>query len=246
MYTLTIDIGNSSTKAEFWKDGDCKNRITYDNFLSENFLPLIKNFGAEAVVISSVNSSASEQIKEFQHTATCKVILFTDEEIRKFYDHSHYKTPIGPDRFAAYLGAESLYPEKSKMIVDIGTAMTIDVADDKGIYRGGNISLGLYSRIKALEKSTSLLPLVEDITTQAKFGNDTRSAIALGAKYGVIGEILLSQKLLKQVFGGDLTILTGGDAPLVYESLKTDHNVIKDLHLVGRGLNYHYLTHYND
>ena len=49
---------------------------------------------------------------------------------------------------------------KSKVIIDFGTATTIDVLDEKGVYDGGVITPGIDLSLKSLQMGTAKLPLV--------------------------------------------------------------------------------------
>ncbi len=74
-----------------------------------------------------------------------------------------YATPetLGHDRIAAAAGARKLLPGSPLLIMDLGTAITIDFVTANGEYRGGNISPGLLTRFKSLHDHTARLPLVQ-------------------------------------------------------------------------------------
>ena len=73
-----------------------------------------------------------------------------------------YKTPktLGADRLALVAGAVFGFPNKSVLIIDVGTCITFDFVDSKKKYLGGSISPGLQMRLNALSNQTSALPLV--------------------------------------------------------------------------------------
>jgi type III pantothenate kinase len=77
--------------------------------------------------------------------------------------NNHYKTPktLGPDRLAAVIGANHLYPHTSNIIIGGGTTITYDYVDAGANYFGGSISPGLKMRYKALNYYTGALPLIE-------------------------------------------------------------------------------------
>ena len=195
----------------------------------------------KGIIVSSVRNNPEEIINELREKSGCELIVdFNQEEIKKYSDSINYKGLIGRDRVAAYLGAETLLPKSSKLIIDAGTAITLDIADIDGKYCGGNISLGLYSRMKALSNSTCLLPNIENITMTSDFGNDTASAIMDGAFNGVVGEILYTIKLAKRNYNIEWVVLTGGDSECFFSTVKNAwKNCVFDPDLVGRGLNYH-------
>lgn len=83
-----------------------------------------------------------------------------------------YTTPetLGEDRLAAAVGAASLYPGRNLLIVDFGTAITIDQVSADGVFRGGNISPGVQMRFRALHDYTAALPLCESCEDQTLLG----------------------------------------------------------------------------
>ena len=238
MNTITIDIGNSRTKVETWDDDGFMYMDTEGETCVDKILDLCERRNVKGVAISTVKRDSEEFISALKKNSKCPVIVFDEEEIRKYYDLSHYQGHLGPDRMAAFLGAERLDGKSPKMIVDLGTAMTIDIADN-GLFYGGNISLGLYTRLKALASSTSMLPELTELENYRLFGTDTVSAIESGAMNGILGEILYSAECAKSKIGIELTYLTGGDSEEVYIKIKNQLKCFYDPHLVGRGLDYH-------
>lgn len=243
MNTVAIDIGNSFTKIDFWCDNGFTGREVFKDLDCNTFMDLIKNYDIEGIIICTVRKDSDQFVKDIKELADCEVVVFDNEEIRKFYE-IRYSGNVGPDRIAAALGANRCYPKKAKLVVDAGTAMTLDIVDENGIFCGGNISLGLYSRMKALAEATSKLPDVETIEGGGFFGSDTLSAIQAGAVNGVVGEILYTIQCAKAQFGANICLLTGGDTDMVVRSFYDDSKVVTDPYLVGSGLDYHLRTHY--
>ena len=103
----------------------------------------------------------------------------------------NYSTPqtLGRDRIAAAVGAQVLFPASNVLIIDIGTAITIDFLDKNGVYQGGAISPGPEMRAKALNTFTSKLPLVEVPDKSELAGKSTIDALQFGILNGVWFEI---------------------------------------------------------
>ena len=243
MTTATIDIGNSNIKVDYWSDQGVVDRCHCDGSVEE-FNKEIREIPVEVSIVSTVRNDSEELIKLIEKKTGCRVVNFNESEIRSHYNINQYKGHLGPDRMAAVLGADVIEPEKSKLVVDLGTAMTIDIADEKGNFIGGNISIGLLSRLKALSEATSKLPMIKNLESSAEFGDDTATAMECGAINGVVGEIIYSYEIAHQKYGVEICIITGGDAPMISERLKDSFRVVYDPYLVGRGLNYHLRTNY--
>jgi len=133
-----------------------------------------------------------------------------------------YKTPetLGKDRLAAVVGAHSLFPDKNILVLDAGTALTIDFIDKDGNYRGGNISPGLNMRFRALHEYTQKLFLQSQSDEYQFLGCDTASAITSGVQNGIIFEINYYIDHFVKQFPGLVTILTGGDVNFLVDKIK--------------------------
>lgn len=238
MNTLTLDIGNTKAKTMVWSEtGPLHEEISEDVSL-EIIRDLVSRYNVKNAMVSSVRGDEVQVKEKIKKIPIEKVLGINSEGITDFLIKSRYTTPIGSDRVAAYYGAESLYPSVSKLIVDAGTAITMDVVDENGVFCGGNIVLGLIGRLNALHGSTALLPKVKvDEIVLESFGKDTWNAILTGAIYGIVGEILFAAERAKKDYKIKKIILTGGDvatfAPLLKDyGLECDH----DPWLVTRGL----------
>ncbi|MDE6338656.1 MAG: type III pantothenate kinase, partial [Muribaculaceae bacterium] len=112
-------------------------------------------------------------------------------------------------RVAAAVGA-SLIAECA-LIVDAGTAVTLDVIAGKA-FKGGNISPGLRLRFRSLNCFTSRLPLVNPAGALPEFGYDTETALRSGVVNGIVDEIENTFHRGAAVYRGLRLLLTGGDA----------------------------------
>ena len=242
MKTVTIDIGNTCSKVDVWTDEGFLCRHSSGPLNVEEIVGMGERENVKAYIVSSVRKDSGEAVRQLKEKSQCPVVVFDNDEIERYYSSIEYKGKLGPDRLAAVLGADVIYPGVAKMVVDLGTAMTIDIADSQGNFCGGNISLGLFSRMKALAQATSKLPDIKEIGEGKIFGDDTASAISSGALAGVIGEILYSFLKAREKFGVKVGILTGGDAGYVEREVMDTLGGINDPYLVGRGLDYHLRT----
>jgi type III pantothenate kinase len=127
---------------------------------------------------------------------------------------------VGLDRLFNAVAANSrVQREASRIIIDAGTAVTVDWVDEEGAFRGGSIFPGMRLMGKALNDYTALLPLVEVRGANPELpGTSTVSAIEAGIYWAVAGGV---KALVRQLAGraGDArhpeVFLTGGDASLL-------------------------------
>jgi type III pantothenate kinase len=121
---------------------------------------------------------------------------------------------VGIDRLLNAVAALARVPRGTPIvIVDAGSAVTVDLVDRAGVFRGGAIFPGLHLMARALHEFTALLPQVEDFGPHEVPGRDTVAAIRAGVFHAVCGGI---DRLVEQM-ADDATqvLLTGGDADLL-------------------------------
>lgn len=237
MKVLTIDTGNTKAKLDLWEDS---NHLWHKNLEDSDYREIRNVLGCEKpgyCVVCSVRKDPEALISELKDTTDTHLLNFNKISSERYKNNIHYSGILGADRVAAFLGAEQIFPKTAKLIVDCGTAITIDVVSAKGSFEGGNISLGLYSRMKALADYTSLLPLVETLEIKTFFGENTVGAIATGALNGVVGEIIYDYQLALKNFGIQKVVLTGGDSEILVPILKENGITVEyDPYLVARGI----------
>ena len=160
---LILDIGNTSTKLAFYKDGEKVNSIRLSDFGRSVLEKELSSFDITKAIISSTRIMPAF-IPELLH----QTIPFVHELSYKsrFPFRIEYETPesLGTDRLAAVAGAYNMFPGAGILVIDAGTALTFDFLSDN-IYKGGNISPGIAMRFKALNSFTDKLPLVSQRTT---------------------------------------------------------------------------------
>lgn len=229
---LIIDIGNTLTKCIIIHNDDIINSITVE-VLSPHFLTnLLQQYPQLSnAILCSVRREELTDIVDFLSTKLKTVINFnhrTPIPLRNLYG-----TPetLGYDRMAAAIGAWHFFPRRDLMVIDCGTAITIDFISCNGEYLGGNISPGINTRFKALNVFTGKLPLGKINPDAPIIGKNTQEAIEAGVLNGIIAEIdsYINNNLNHTI------ILTGGDAIFFAKKLKNPIFVI--CNLVSLGLN---------
>ena len=133
-----------------------------------------------------------------------------------------YRTPetLGRDRLAAAVGVVALYPKRNVLIVDLGTAITIDLVTADGVFQGGVISPGIDMRLRALHEYTACLPLCDPSMEDRIVGGTTREAIEAGVMNSVRFEIEGYMQRLGHDFDDLCVIFTGGDAKFFDKRIK--------------------------
>ncbi|HJZ41134.1 MAG TPA: type III pantothenate kinase [Bacteroidales bacterium] len=229
---LVIDIGNTLTKLAWFDKGALTGMLRFENPAKEDITGCIEARPAEKVIISEVGNAHRDAITAAVSPGSRLLLLDNTTPLPLSIV---YKTPesLGIDRVAAAVGAWKSFPGSDMLIIDMGTAITIDVVAAAGEYRGGNISPGLYTRFRSLNDYTARLPLVEKDDRFPRFGDNTGSAIAAGVQQGIIYEINGYIHEFETLYPGCKIILTGGDASFFVRELKSTIFAIPELVLSG-------------
>ena len=128
-----------------------------------------------------------------------------------------YQDPgqLGSDRWAAVIGARAL-SNTNTLIINAGTATTIDLLGANGVHYGGWILPGLEMMQKSLEGNTAQLPLAARELTTNGFGLSTNNAIIGGCDAAQIGAIQSAIQLAKEMnHPVDRVWIDGGNAKIL-------------------------------
>jgi type III pantothenate kinase len=147
---------------------------------------------------------------------------------------------VGIDRLAGAAAAGLFVPAGSPaVLVDCGTATTVDLVSVEGAFLGGAILPGPLLMARALAEGTSRLPAVAALAgggLPTMPGRSTEEAIAAGVGLGIRGAVARLVSAGQEVLGGEaITILTGGWASSVRDALP-EASEIPDLVLTGVAL----------
>ena len=204
---LTIDRGNTATKAVVWEGKSAILQTSFPDPSCDDFRRIVEEYSPSVAILCSVtdnNDFIIDTLSELLGKENVQM-LTNKTRVPLIID---YKTPdtLGPDRVAAGVGATVINSCKTSLVVDIGTAITYDVVTSEGHFLGGNIAPGIGMRLRALNAYTSRLPLIDSKGFTPMWGESTETAMRSGAVQGVIGEILYYMSKLPE----DATLITTG------------------------------------
>ena len=231
MSNLIIDEGNSRCKAYVFENNAIVARETGSEISKELLTSLVSKHNVSKIISTSTRRAEFELPAELPHISHVRFNAQTKLPIT-----IDYKTPetLGRDRIAAAVGARSLLPETNVLIIDMGTAITIDFIDNQGVYHGGIISPGATMRARAMNQFTGCLPLVDLPANAELTGKSTEEALQFGILNGIRFEIDGYISRYMHLYEGLQVIVTGGEAELI------DHkrvSIIFEPDLVAIGLN---------
>jgi type III pantothenate kinase len=150
---------------------------------------------------------------------------------------------LGPDRLANCLYGNAAFPGKSQIIIDAGTAITVDFLKNGSAFVGGAILPGITIQLKSLHNHTNALPLVNTVNAEAadlEFpGTSTEACMISGVRFGTAGALSFLISRYQELFGRDCMVLaTGGAWKLVEKLVTFEFRHVPELTLIGTGLYY--------
>ena len=222
--TLFLDVGNTSIKAAYkegmeWENPDQVNvdnandLIVWINRNREKF---------ERVVISSVVPDVTELVVNKLQSVSCHVFEPSDIPA-ELLDYETPKT-LGIDRFFACYGAIT-HTNKAAVVIDSGTACTVDYMSADEVYRGGIIMPGIHILEQSLHKFAPNLPHVRRFIPDQWPGKSTKESL----QWGLAGMVKKSIEGYLDDYASSFedfdVVITGGTAEWVASILDREAKV---------------------
>ena len=232
---LVIDQGNTTIKVALFSGEGIPDRIEQIPRLSPTYIEkLLSAYPISRCIYSSVAPTDTDMMAYLQSQISHFYYFTPDTPLPVIIDYRSPKT-LGSDRIAAVIGARAEAPDRDILVIDAGTCITYDMITATGHFLGGNIAPGIKMRLRSMNKFTEKLPVVEKNGDTPLLGYDTETAMRSGAILGACYEIEGYISSLRQEYPELLIFLTGGDAFLLADKLKT--SIFVDDCIVLKGLN---------
>ena len=219
---LIIDTGNTFHKiAVIGMNNNILAERVVPELTEEVVCQICSAYAPSKAIISSTRGDAQRSRGLLE--GKVQYVLCLDSKMPLPIALDYNRATIGTDRIAAAVGAVEMYgADKSILVVDAGTAITLDFIDC-GVFRGGNISPGVDMRLEALNEKTATLPLCSPKALDAvapQLGHSTDEAIVFGVMEGVFYEVKGYIDAFVEKNADLLTIFIGGDAEYFENRIK--------------------------
>lgn len=241
---LTLDVGNTRTNIGLYKDSLVKKfwilskdlEDGLEEVLSEN-IPDVKITGAViGSVVKGFEDKISNVLRKIYSLEAVVISYKSNLPIKLGVD---YPEKLGVDRLINGAYAYNKF-NQSVIVVDCGSAITLDVVNTEGEFLGGIIALGLKNQLRAISSYTSALPELSLKNIETNIGKNTQEAILSGVVNGTASMIDdMIEKCSKELGDKPNIILTGGDAGFIQSYLKTKIDIV-DENVTLNGLKYLY------
>lgn len=231
---LVIDAGNSRVKWG-WHDGRQWASVATVSLIefaaaSHNVNPFVATHeDPERIVISNVAGDGAHQLVVNWTSIFDAQPLWLRGEVARCGVRSRYDEPaqLGPDRWAALIAARALH-EGACLVVNAGTATTVDLLSAEGEFLGGLILPGVELMRFVLHEHTGKLPIQEGRFRATP--TCTVDAIETGCRHAQAGAV---ERMVRSAAKGALCLVSGGAGPALVAQLEVPARYVENLVLEG-------------
>lgn len=229
---IVLDVGNSRIK---WRSTDMPDSraVSSVEALSKQWLDL-SAVGKMALYGCNVRGpKLAEEINVIARQAFSSEVCWLSSQAQAAGVSNAYASPaqLGVDRWAAIVAAYTRNPGRACIVIDAGTAITVDAVDEHGQHRGGVIMPGLNMLFEGLGRAAQLQNIEADqrahlAQESVALACSTEVAIVSGVVFSMRGGVRhVIEQQCRQInakIHAIPIIITGGDAHmLTFESLQT-------------------------
>ena len=233
---LLIDIGNTRIKYVYDNGSQLLDISTIDNQqISEMWFKRVSYKVNEIIVANVSQSSLTETLIRWSKKADITLMSVKSEKAA-FGVKTAYQQPnqLGVDRWLALIGARTLYPDKNILIIDAGTATTVDLLNKNGQHQGGWILPGVDTMFTSLFKDTAHVLATKEKKVTLGFGHNTTECVNNACWMATVA-CIKQAKIEAEKYGTiDVTFLIGGNSAAINELL--DQKLQRSEQLIFLGL----------
>lgn len=239
---VLVSVGNSRTTVARCADGEIQ--VT-ESFPDDDRAAIVEQVTSwwrqvgpldrSAVVVASVCEPVADAIvSAVQDQLGITIYRAGDDLPVPIGQQLDPETITGVDRL---LNAAAAFEaaKQAVIVVDAGTAVTVDFVDGEGTFHGGAIAPGATMQLQALHRETDALPeLTFQRPASEAFGRSTAEAMLIGVHHGIRGMVWKIVERYAEAYGAyPMVIATGGDAEALFADDELVDRIVPDLGLLG-------------
>lgn len=231
-----VDIGNSRTKFCVVIEGSRGPvKIISNELLSSDYLTECFDKADKLFVASVSRNELTDEIELWCQKYNISYQQVVSEKRRNDVISAYNQpTQLGVDRWLTLIGANALYSGKNTLIVDAGTATTIDLLAANGEHQGGWILAGIDTLFSCVLNNTTQVQAYIDKTANLSFGASSSENVNNATWAATVGAINLAiYQSDQQGVTIDEVLLTGGNGRVLASLLTHQCTVIEDLVFIG-------------
>ncbi len=239
---LVVDVGNSRTHVGRVLGGDLEESAILGNDEPAGIVDRILTWwtrlpedAPRAVLVASVNDTLADRLASMLNDQLPDEIYRVGDDLPvPIAEDLDPETITGIDRL---LNAAAAYNtvKQACVVVDAGTAVTVDFIDGAGTFHGGAIAPGAKMQLRALHEFTDSLPDIEFAgPPRADYGKSTSEAMLQGVYHGIRGLVRRLVEQYAEAYGAfPMVIVTGGDAQQLFADDDLVDRIVPHLTLLG-------------
>ena len=253
MNLIAIDIGNTNINIALFLEGkeqsiesipgDCKTKLAdcLKSFWQK--IPVLETSKEKkrngVIVVSSVKPHWTAAVKKIAKDSLGEKIRLIGKDIplpiTSWVDEPD---KVGTDRLISAAAAYAVV-ETAVVVIDFGTALTIDLVDENGIFQGGVICPGFDISAAALNANTAQLPKIKVTRPSAPYGKNTNDAINCGLYYSAVGTLQeVIRRYAEKLGQWPQTVITGRAAKIIKDDCEFIDSWVPNLVVKGIALAY--------
>ena len=231
---LVVDVGNSNTVLGLYEGAELTAhwRLSTENYRTADELRILVSMlfhqdeinpdDIKGCCISSVVPQANVALVSMSRNQFGVEPLMVGPGIKTGIQlHIENPKEMGADRLVNDVAAIDEY-EGALIVIDFGTATTLDYISENSEFKGGIIMPGIQLSADALFEHCAKLPRVEILTPSKVVGRDTVSNIRSGLTYGYADMVDgLVRRISEETNSKPTVIATGGLAPIIAQSTRS-------------------------
>lgn len=240
---LAINIGNTRTQLGTFASGQLENTEVFSNsnpdiaeYLKRAYEPIRDSADAIVVLASTCQDQAGLVSGAVNSVLDMGVVRIEEDVVVPIGRQLDPEAIVGQDRLLNAAAAFDVM-RQACVVVDAGTAVTVDFVDGVGTFHGGAIVCGARMMLDALGKNAAQLPMVELEKPSELIGHSTVEAMRCGVFYGIRGIVRELVEQYAEVAGTfPVVVATGGDGEFLFGDYQLVDRVVPDLTLLGMKL----------
>ena len=230
---IAVDVGNTKISFFWFKRRRVAKTLSIPTrqLTKKALRDALANFPSGPILLCSV---VPKMNKLFQ--ALNRKVYLIGRDIQVPIGCQYKRSDVGSDRLVAALAAKSLF-SKTRMVLDFGTAITLDFLSAKGDYQGGIILPGVGSTLSVFSKCALLPERIKIVKVRRLIPRTTVESISKGLTEGfsaMINSLVKKYRKLLRIPHSSAIVITGGEA--LWVKSKLDFNYSYEPYLVARGL----------
>ena len=238
---IATSVGNTRTQLAAFVDESITNIQRVDNDAPDQLHAVLLELNAlmedvedPAVLIASVNDEVADAVEKRVNSVVHYPVIRIERDLNVPVGRRlDPESIVGDDRL---LNAAAAFDRTKQacIVVDAGTAITVDFVDGEGTFHGGAILPGAQMMLDSMHQGTDQLPELEFVPPAEPIGHNTIQAMLSGVFHGIRGAIRGLAEAYAMKYGAYPTIIaTGGDAEVLFKDDEFVEQIVPEISLLG-------------